>query len=139
MHPILRNILALVAGIILGSIVNMGLINVSGYIIPPPEGIDNTTMEGLQQAMSRFEPKHFLFPFLAHALGTLTGAWLVARLAVSYKFAFAMAIGLLFLAGGIYMVMLLPSPVWFNTLDLGAAYLPMALLGWWLAVRKSHQ
>jgi hypothetical protein len=138
MTIILRNIFALVTGTVIGSVVNMSLISISGYIIPPPEGIDNTSMEGLQQAMKLFEPKHFLFPFLAHALGTLTGAWLVARLAISYKFALAMGIGILFLAGGIYMVILLPSPVWFNTLDLGAAYLPMALLGWWLAVRKSH-
>jgi hypothetical protein len=28
------------------------------------------------------------------------------------------------------------APLWFDVLDLGLAYIPMALLGWWLAVRK---
>lgn len=74
MHPTLRNVLALIVGLVIGSIVNMGLITVSGHTIPPPAGADVTTSEGLKAAMHLFEPKHFVFPFLAHALGTLAGA-----------------------------------------------------------------
>ena len=69
----LRNILGFVAGLIVGGIVNMALINFGPMVIPPPAGADITTMEGLQAAMPLFEPKHFVFPFLAHALGTLVG------------------------------------------------------------------
>ena len=79
MNPILRNILAVIGGMLVGSVVNMGLIMVSGYIIPPPEGADVTTMEGLAATMHLFEPRHFIFPFLAHAFGTLAGAWLAAK------------------------------------------------------------
>jgi hypothetical protein len=131
----LRNILAVVAGLAIGSVVNMGLITVSGHAIPPPAGADLTTTAGLKAAMHLFEPKHFLFPFLAHALGTLVGAAIAALLAASHKFGLAMAIGALFLAGGLSMVLMLPSPIWFDALDLGAAYLPMAWLGWKLAAR----
>ena len=67
MNPILRNILAVIAGIVIGSVVNMSLITVSGSIIPPPEGTDLSTQEGLQAAMPFFEPKHFIFPFLQWA------------------------------------------------------------------------
>ena len=74
MNPIIRNVLAVIAGLIVGSIVNMGIIAISGSIIPPPEGADVTTMEGLKATMHLFEPRHFIFPFLAHALGTLAGA-----------------------------------------------------------------
>lgn len=135
MHPILRNILAVVAGIVVGSIVNMALISVSGTIIPPPNGADVTTTEGLQATMHLFEPKHFLFPFLAHALGTFAGAFLAATIAASHKFKFAMAIGVFFLAGGIASVFMLPSPVWFTVLDLAVAYLPMAFAGYALSRR----
>lgn len=135
MHPILRNILAVVAGIVVGSIVNMALISVSGTIIPPPNGADVTTTEGLQATMHLFEPKHFLFPFLAHALGTFAGAFLAASIAASHKFKFAMAIGVFFLAGGIASVFMLPSPVWFTVLDLMVAYLPMAFAGYALSRR----
>jgi hypothetical protein len=129
MNSILRNILAFITGAIVGSVVNMGIINISGSIIPPPEGTDVTTMEGLKSAIHLFEPQHFIFPFLAHALGTLAGAFLAALIAVTHKMKFAMAIGLFFLIGGIVNVFLLPSPLWFIILDLAVAYLPMAWLG----------
>ncbi|PKV62838.1 hypothetical protein [Pontibacter ramchanderi] len=135
MHPILRNTLAVLAGIIVGSIVNMALISVSGSVIPPPSGADVTTTEGLQASMHLFEPKHFIFPFLAHALGTLTGAFLAATLAAAHKFKFAMAIGVFFLAGGIASVFMLPSPAWFTILDLTFAYLPMAFAGYAISRR----
>lgn len=128
MNPILKNTLAIIAGFVLGSIVNMGIIMISGSIIPPPEGADVTTMEGLLESMHLFEPKHFILPFLAHALGTLTGAFLAAKIASNHKMKFALAIGLLFLAGGIANVIMLPSPLWFSIVDLAGAYIPMAYL-----------
>ena len=133
MHPIIKNILAVVAGIVAGSAVNMGIINISGSIIPPPEGVDNTTMEGLKASMHLFEPKHFLMPFLAHAIGTLAGAFVVALIATEQKLKFALGIGLFFMLGGIANVIMLPSPLWFTLLDLGAAYIPMAYIAGKLA------
>lgn len=129
MNPVIRNILAVLAGIIAGSAVNMGIITISGSVIPPPEGADITTMEGLKANMHLFEPKHFLFPFLAHALGTFAGAWLTAILAVKYKIRLAMVIGLFFLLGGIINILLLPSPLWYAVVDVTGAYLPMSYLG----------
>ena len=133
MHPIIKNILAVVAGIVAGSAVNMGIINISGSIIPPPEGVDNTTMEGLKTSMHLFEPKHFLMPFLAHAIGTLAGAFVVALIATEQKIKCALGIGLFFMLGGIANVIMLPSPLWFTVLDLGAAYIPMAYIAGKLA------
>jgi hypothetical protein len=130
MNPILRNILAILAGLIGGSIVNMGLITLGGIVIPAPEGTDTSTMEGLKVAMPLFELKHFLFPFLAHALGVLVGAWLAALIAATQKLTFAMVVGCLFFLGGLYTAIVLPSPVWYIILDLAAAYIPMAWLGY---------
>lgn len=137
-NKVLMNILAVVVGIIIGSIVNMGLIQISGSIIPPPEGSDNTTMEGLKASMHLFEPKHFIFPFLAHALGTLVGAFVAAKIAATHKFKFALAIGFFFLIGGIMSIMMLPSPMWFTAVDLLLAYIPMAWLGGKLAIGNKN-
>ena len=136
MHPILRNILAVIAGFIVGSIVNGSLISISGTIIPPPEGTDTSTMEGLQAAIALFEPKHFLFPFLAHALGTFVGAFVSAKIAPKYGLQLAMVIGTIFFIGGLYMVFEVPAPLWFDILDLVVAYLPMAYIGWLFAKKK---
>jgi hypothetical protein len=115
----------------------MGLITVSGSIIPPPAGADVTTMEGLKSSLHLFEPKHFVFPFLAHALGTLVGAAVAAKTAGPNGFRCAMVIGVVFLCGGLGNVFLLPGPLWFNALDLAAAYFPMAWLGWKLGGAKT--
>lgn len=123
---IIKNILAVIAGIIIGSLVNMGIISISGSIIPPPAGADVTTTEGLKASMHLFEPKHFIFPFLAHALGTFAGAYVAARIAASHKMKFALGIGVFFLAGGIASVFMLPSPTWYTVVDLLGAYIPMA-------------
>ena len=129
MNPIVRNILAVVAGVLLGSVVNMGLIQISGAIIPPPEGADMTTAEGIKAALPLLEPKHFIFPFLAHALGTLVGAFIAAKLGATRKMMLAMIVGVVFLAGGIAATFMIPAPTWFMVLDVVVAYLPMAYLG----------
>jgi hypothetical protein len=133
MNPIIKNILAVVAGVIIGSVVNMLFVNLGPMLIPPPEGADITTMEGLKETMHLFKPQNFLFPFLAHALGTLVGAFVAAKFAANNKMKFALGIGALFLIGGIYIAFQLPSPTWFTVLDLVVAYLPMGWLGGRLA------
>ena len=129
MSPILRNILAVLAGIIIGWIVNMGIVMFSGSIVPPPEGVDPSDIESLKAGMELMKPKHFILPFLAHALGTLAGAFTVAKLAATNKSRLAMVVGLFFLLGGIATIFMIPGPIWFHVLDLAIAYVPMAWLG----------
>ena len=129
MNPILKNVLAVLAGGIIGIILNSFLVNVGPMIIPPPEGADITTMEGLKKTMHLFRPQNFIFPFLAHALGTLAGAFVAAKIAATHQMKIALGIGVFFLLGGIYMVTLIPSPTWFTILDLVGAYIPMGYLG----------
>lgn len=133
MNPILRNILAAVVGIVIGGLVNMGLITLGPSIIPPPEGLDPTDMESLAANVHLLQPKHFIFPFLAHALGTLVGAFLAAKIAGSHQMKFALGIGAFFLIGGIMAVQMIPGPTWFAVVDLLAAYIPMGWLGGTLA------
>ncbi len=130
MHPILRNILALVAGIIIGSMVNMGLIKLGASLFPPPPGVDVNNIESINQHIGQYSTVQMLMPFLAHALGTLAGAFVAARLAVSGHMTWALVIGALFLFGGIMAVRMIPNaPLWFDVLDLVVAYIPMAWLG----------
>lgn len=129
MNPIVRNIIAVIAGAFGGGAINMALIMVSSSVIPPPEGLDITTMEGLKASMHLMEPKHFLMPFLAHALGSYSGAIIAAAVAANHKMRFALGIGVWFLIGGIINIIMLPSPLWFTLTDLTLAYIPMAYIG----------
>jgi hypothetical protein len=127
----LRNILAVIAALVVGSIVNMGLISLGHSIVALPLGADVSTMEGLQVAMQSFGPEHFIFPFLAHAGGTLAGVLVATLIAASHKFKIAMALGVVFLIGGIAAVVMFPAPMWFEAIDLVFAYIPMA----WIAAK----
>lgn len=79
--------------------------------------------------------KHFMIPFIAHAIGTLIGAFIASKLGASKHFTLAMIVGGFFLIGGISMIFILPAPVWFCLLDVLVAYIPMAYLGWKLSGR----
>ena len=93
--------------------------------------------EAMEAHKDLVEPQHLLFPWLAHALGTLVGAAIAARLAAKHHLLMAMVVGLFFLAGGIYMAIIAPAPLWFIVADLALAYLPMAYLGAKLAGKKA--
>ena len=135
MNPILRNILAFIGGIIIGSIVNMGLITIGGKVILPPSGVDIMDMESLKSSMHLFEAKHFIFPFLAHALGTFAGAYIASRIVDQHFMKFALGVAAFFMIGGIVNIFMLPSPLWFAVLDLVGAYIPMG----WLAGKLTQK
>jgi hypothetical protein len=129
MKTIVRSILAVVLGLVVGGCVNMGLVLISPHVIPPPAGVDVSDVESMRAGIHLFEPKHFLFPFLAHALGTLAGATVAFLVAVRWRSLFSFVIGTAFLAGGIAAASMIPAPSWFIGLDLLIAYIPMAWIG----------
>ena len=126
---LLRNALAIVAGIVAGSVVNMAIITAGPALVPPPAGVDVTNAESLARAMPLFEPRHFAMPFLAHASGTLAGALVAYLVAATRRSLMAYLIGGVFLGGGVAAAFIIPAPAWFIALDLLVAYLPMAWLG----------
>lgn len=131
MHPFIKSGLAVLAGIFVGGIVNFGIIILSSSIIPPPNGVDVSNIESIKTNIHLYKPIHFLFPFLAHALGTFSGAVLAIKISKQTKIEYMVA--LVFLYGGISMITQVSSPIWFTVLDLGLAYVPMA----WLATKIS--
>jgi hypothetical protein len=135
MSPVLKNIVALLAGLVAGGLVNMALVTVGPMLIPPPAGVDMTDMDSLAQSMHLMGPQHFVFPLLAHALGTVVGATLTFALAARNSRFLAFGIGVFFLLGGISAARMIPAPTWFVVVDLAMAYLPMAWLGTLLGKR----
>ena len=87
MNTIFKNILAILAGGLIGMVVNMGLKIAGNQLIPFADGMNplNATM---------WEIKYFLFPFLAHAIGTLSGAFITAKYSASYHMMLAICIGI---------------------------------------------
>lgn len=135
---ILKNILAIILGWIIGSTVNMGIIE-TGHVILPVEGLDTESMESLAAIYPTLSPEYFIFPFLGHALGALIGALVAGLLATSHKMKFSMTIGILFLLGGIMVNIMIGGPAWFAAFDIIVAYIPMAFIGGKLALKYAKK
>ncbi len=138
MNPILRNILAFIIGWLGGSAVNMGLVQV-GHTIFPIEGIEPSNMEALATVMPTLGFEYFVFPFLAHALGTLVGVIIAGWVAVSHKMKVSLGVGGFFLLGGLAVNYMLPGPIWFAVADILIAYIPMAWFGGRIAQGLTHK
>jgi len=136
MNPLLRNVLAVVAGVAIGGIVNMGIITLSGLLIPPPEGVNPNDLESIKANIHLYQPIHYLMPWLAHALGSFSGGLIAALLATSNKMRIAVGIGIWTMVGGIAAAYMIPAPTWFIVADLALAYIPMAFLAGKLATGK---
>lgn len=125
---IFRNIVAIIIGWAVGSFINMSLIELGGIAFPI-EGTDSNDLDAYAAIIGTLDPEYFIFPFLAHALGTLAGGFAAYLIAAAHKMKFSLTVGLLFFLSGVTINYILPGPVWFAVLDLVIAYFPMAYLG----------
>lgn len=140
MPKLLRVVLAFVAGVVVGSVVNMAIVTLGAMLVPPPAGVDVGDPASLSRAMPLFEPRHFVMPWLAHALGTLAGALTACLLAgPGWRARLAYAVGVFFLCGGVAAAVMIPAPRTFIAADLLLAYLPMAWLGLRLGLRLADR
>lgn len=138
MKPLLRNILAVIIGIIGGSIVNMALVTI-GHKVFPIVGLDPNNMEAYAEIMPSLDYKYFIFPFIAHAVGTMAGAAIAGLIGINNKMRVALIVGVFFLLGGVTVNIMLPGPTWFAALDILVAYIPMAWMGGKIAKRLTSK
>lgn len=133
MH-LLRCFAGLLAGLFLGGLVNMLILGVTGALVPPPEGVDPNSLESIRANIGSYSLLQFVAPFVAHAGGTLVGAFLATIIGGFTRMYAGLMVGGLFLVGGIMMIVMIPeTPLWFTATDLVLAYLPMGWLGWRVA------
>lgn len=133
---IVRNILAVILGLVIGNVINMSVLAAGHAIMPPPAGFDGTSLEGVASTIHLLRPLDFIVPFLAHAFGPLVGVLVAVFIAASSRKIIAIVLGCLFLAGGIAANIMIPAPMWYRIVDVVFAYIPMALLGWKISGKK---
>lgn len=133
MNPILRNILAVVVGVVLCMLLNGLLLGVQMQLIGTPDGFSPND----PGTFVLLGPKHYAAPFLAHSVPSLVGALLASLLAANSHRTMALVVGFVHLLGGIAAAFMIPAPTWFIAADLLLAYLPMAWLGWKLSRRPA--
>lgn len=131
----IRTVAAILLGLLVGSVMNMGLITIGAVIVPAPPGVDSSDLESIAASIHLFEIKHFVPPFVAHALGTFIGAVVATLIDYRRGRRVALSVGACFFAGGIAASFMIPAPAAYIAIDLVVAYFPMAVAAYWL-VRK---
>lgn len=126
MNTYLNVALALIAGVVVGALVNISFVMLGPLVIAPPAGVDMSSAESLRVNVDLLQPKHYIFPLIAHAVGTYTGALMGYKVAKDYSAVVAYCIGFLFFLGGISAALTIPAPLDFILIDLIFAYIPMA-------------
>jgi len=124
-----RNTLAFLAGVVALAVAKSAGISLGNAVIPPPPGVDLSTIDGFRAAIPLFEAKQWLPAFFEHSAGSMAGGIVAAGLAASHRMKLALGVGTLHILGGIAAALMLPLPTWVVIVDLVAMYFPMAWLG----------
>lgn len=126
----MKNLIAAFVGLILGTIVNLGLITLGMALFPYPESMDFSSMESVRENMKLLGPQYFLFPLLGHALGAVLGAFIATKLAKENALRISLLIGAFYCLMGMGMILNCGGPTWYIIADLAFAYFPMSLVGY---------
>ena len=108
----LRNIAAVIAGLVVGMIVNLALIQLNTVFFPLPDGVDMTDTAQMKDAIQGMPAAAWILVLAAHLGQAFIGGWVAARLGASRRMMLAMIVGVLSLAGGIANAVMLSTPVW---------------------------
>ncbi|MEK6246714.1 MAG: hypothetical protein N2C12_00960 [Planctomycetales bacterium] len=125
-----RKILAVLLGILIGGVFNMAMVTVSNTIYPLPAGIDPNDFEAFTAYVEAngLPSGALLIVLVAHAGGSFVSGFACGLIARRTWYVAAAFLGVVWMCGGIAMLVMLPSPIWFALADI-VLYVPVALLG----------
>ncbi|MEE2856364.1 MAG: hypothetical protein VX949_03120, partial [Planctomycetota bacterium] len=86
----LRNVGAVIAGMIVGMALNMAIIMLNLIFFPMPEGLSMQDQEGFSAWAKTLPETAFILPMVAHLAQAFGGGWLAARLGASHPMVLAM-------------------------------------------------
>ncbi|MCH2160424.1 MAG: hypothetical protein MK085_00980 [Phycisphaerales bacterium] len=126
----IRNILAVILGIIVGMIFNMAVVILNTAVLyPVPEGFDWNDTEKVAEYFSGLPLTAFLVVLVAHLGQAFFGGLVAAAISRNAAMTVAMIVGVLSMLFGIANMMMMPNPAWMWI------EVPLYLLAAWLAAR----
>jgi hypothetical protein len=124
----IRNLIAVVAGVVAGGIVVALVEGVGHMFYPPPAGVDVSDPKALAGLMDKIPVGAKIAVVVAWALGSLAGGCTAASFGTNRRTVLALAVGGVLLALGGYSLVTIPHPAWMMALGI-LLPLPMAWMG----------
>jgi len=136
--PILRSILAVLAGIVVGFMVVAAVEFVDTTLFPLPRGLDMRDTAAMKQAMAHAPLAALILVIVGWGISALLGAWVAARIARAPRVLHGMIVGIFLLGAAITDMLEFPHPVWFWICGL-LIFLPASYIGAGLALGKGDE
>ena len=108
----IRNILAVVVGLIVGMIFNMCVVLLNTTLYPMPEGVTFEDADGTAAYFAELPVTAFLIVIVAHVGQAFFGGLVAAVISRNASMVVAMIVGVLSMIAGIANMMLMPMPAW---------------------------
>ncbi|HLW98159.1 MAG TPA: hypothetical protein VKR82_05895 [Candidatus Acidoferrales bacterium] len=137
-HPILRSIVSVLAGILGGFIILAGVEFANAALFPLPASVDLEDTAAVKQALAHAPLASLILVIVGWCLSALLGAWVAARIAHASKVLHGMIVGIFLLGAAITDLLEFPHPLWFWICGL-LIFLPASYIGSGLALRKTEQ
>jgi hypothetical protein len=137
MSPLLRSVMAVVAGC-LAAFFHIGVIESLNYLLyPPPADLDFSRPEALVAYMKVIPTGALLVVLVAWLVGSFAGSWITARLAPSPRRNHGLVVGAFLMIAAIGNMSSIHHPIWFWVVSL-ATLMPASYLGAALAAPRSE-
>ena len=130
----MRTIVAILLGIVLGTLAIALVEQIGHQVYPPPEGLDLNDPTAVAELIASAPVGALLFVLAAWVIGATVGGWLSVRLGGAVPRS-PFVVGLVLLAFGLANMLMIPHPTWFFILGV-IVFLPAALLGGRLGHRR---
>jgi len=110
---ILRNIAAVLLGLVVGSMLNMAIIELNTSVFfPAPPGMDFNDPEAFSAYMAELPAAAFLVVMVAHLTQAFVGGLIAAFAGKTRPMMLSMIVGGFTMLGGIMAFMMFDSPAW---------------------------
>jgi len=108
----LRNICAVLVGLVAGMAFNMAIVMLDTVLYPMPEGVDFNNAEGMESYIATLPLMALLIVMIAHVGQAFVGGLVAAFISKTSPMLVAMIVGSISLLGGIWNMMNMPMPAW---------------------------
>jgi hypothetical protein len=131
MNPLLRSVLAVLAGLVVCVVLIMCVQMAGMLLYPPPADVDLSDREVLKELIAKAPVPALLLVLASYFVGVLAGSWVAGRLAGRAALIHGLIVGMFFFGLAVMNLSMYPHPLWFTVVCLGL-FLPAAWLGAWL-------
>jgi hypothetical protein len=129
----IRNLLAVLSGIVLG-ILAIGIFESIGHTLftVPQDIVQTTENQDTEALFALISPQMLLFVMLAYILGSIVGGFITSL--ISKRTMPSIITGGAIMLGGMINLFMIPHPMWFILVSF-VIYIPFALIGGLLAMK----